>query len=204
MEKEDLINQIWKEKNGREDWQTPETLYVVVNSARPNMGILTATMLESLSEDPFLSKRWARSWGKVMVCVGIKGEEGCQLGSSLDEKNKVFIPLATTKLVAPKDFFERFPKGNLGQIFLNNKEMTLQALLISYVHMVDEFIWNLAQKIGDFGKAIEAVKNEGFCVNVVAEDEILNLYEASGAKVRLYGSGVEKSVPKVMGAVVIN
>jgi hypothetical protein len=105
------------------------------------------------------------------------------------------------------------PEVGANKIILNSQPVPIEAALISYVHMVDELVLDVYEKRKSLGNwstgeqryasALEKVRQGGISLKVASQDEILALKAANPAiSVRLYGSGVNKNVPKVMGAAI--
>lgn len=211
-EKLALLQQAWDDKKERLSNAGSQALYVALDSPKPNVALITAQVLsevylKSSAED------WARRWGRVVVCVKAGGEPLCLLGDVNDDKNKAFVPVSTSVRILPAELIQEFPTGDLGTVLLNNRETTIEAIVIAYIHMVDELIWDLyRQKLQDanltsskelYAQTVSEVMRRGFSVGTATEEEILMAKKYNPqVSIRLYGSGVSKDVSKVMGAVV--
>lgn len=219
-EKEALIQSIFFDKKGRSDGPAPYGLYVTLATPRPDLSQLTELMLGSLlkPQEPFMAEEWARTWGRVIVCVGPGGNFDVFLDRVAKEENKRFVPVNTTQKLSKNELTQLVDgmfEGRAGTILLNNEPTTIEAFLITYVHMIDEFIWDIYRNnlrisgkqnsVALYKEAVDFVRKYGFSVRMTSEDEILVTKVAnSDAQVRLYGSQVNKDVPRVMGAVIVN
>lgn len=214
MNKEALIQSIWEDRKERVD-NSARALYVALSSPEPDLKRLTALCLDELSKKSNAKalERWARGWDRVVICVGPGGVDSCNLGLINDDKSKSYVPVATTRQVDPENFLRQMPEGKLGTILLNNNPTTIEGFLISYIHMLNQLIWDIyLSKLREAGldqspqlyiDAVEEVKDKGFCVATASEDEILSARALDErVSVRLYGSGVNKDVSKVMGAII--
>ena len=205
MQKEELIQNIWNDKKGKENGRAPYALYVALDSPRPNLEILTDSMFKVLSENTYEAPRWAETFGRAVICVGPGNNLECVLGEVKDDRSKRFVPVQTTEILNLEDM-ERLTSpiktGSMAEIVLNSQPMTIEAFLISYVHMVDELIWELFRKSFRYGPSLKRVIDSGFTVSLGSEEEILTAkVEDPTVSVRLYGSGVNKNVPKVIGGI---
>lgn len=205
--KQQLIQTLWDDKKGKSG-SSSHGLYVGLSSPNPDLVSITGSMLEQLSASPREAFFWAQSWGRLAIAVRAGFTDRCLLADSNDDKNKNFIPIATTRLVSPVGLIAPLPQGELGTILLNSKRTTVEAILISYLHMVDELIWDFSRTksqrdpIDNYQQSLYQVLERGFSTRLASESEILALREADNSiSVRLYGSGVNKDVPKVMGAI---
>lgn len=182
-------------------------LYVALTSPRPNFLDLSRLMLDELSsgngDKRYEALEWARTWGKVVICIHPENKQGCFLVDTEDRKSKSFVPIVTTAKILPEQLLGDFSYGNLAEVVLNNRATTVEAATICFVHMVDEMIWDIYRK-GDltYQEAVMDVINKGFELRTAHEDDILEAVRInSKVSVRLYGSGVNKDVPKVMGGI---
>lgn len=214
-ERETLLKVLWDGKKGRPDRLNNYALYVGLNSPTPDLQALTRSMLEQLSDrsNVYDSYHWAEGWGRVVISVHPDQRLRCLLGDMRDNDNKNFVPVVTTQITDLDEMFKEFPRGSLGKILINRQPMTVEAGLISYIHMVDELIWDTFREkqvttgsrdvLSLYQDAVAMVASQGFSVETATEEEILNARRGNPkVSVRLYGSGVNKSVPKVMGAFV--
>ncbi|MEK7497467.1 MAG: hypothetical protein AAB656_00940 [Patescibacteria group bacterium] len=207
-EKEFLLTEAWENKKDKVDIDGSLALYVSVASPNPNLFLtssITIQMLEALSASPQQAEEWSRTWGRVVVCIKPGFEQMCLLGEISDPKNKLFIPLKTKQKFAPTEIIGGFPNGDLAQIVINSQPTTIEAFLISYVHIVDELIWEHFRSSGssDYPGALQSVISSGFSLVSACEDEIL--FQKKGnplMSLRLYGSMVNKDVPRVMGGII--
>jgi hypothetical protein len=209
-EQEQLISKLWVDKKGKKDTPSPHALYIALSTPRPNLSVITAETLAALAEDPFVAEYWAKTWGRVVVCVGPTGKSECLLADTREDISKRFIPVKTTQKLPEEELLNLvkvLPTGNLGEITLNNRSTTIEAFLISYIHLVDEFIWELYRSgiRPSYGQVTNLVCEEGFSVRLGSgHDILLNKVNNPTASVRLYGSGVNPDVSKVMGGIVFN
>ncbi len=213
-EKLHMIGQIWKDQKGRLS-SGPYALYVALNSPRPNLADLTESIFETLADDCIRSENWSKTWGKLVICVRPGGKAECVLGEVNDEDNKIYVPVATTQKLPEQDLqqmIDTVPQGRLRLLLLNNQPTTIEGFLISYLHMVDEMIWEIYRQkrltverknyIPIYQQVLDLVAKERFSIKLASEEEILGLKKADPQiSVRLYGSMVNKDVPKVLGAV---
>lgn len=213
-EKEALIQRIWEDKGGRVDRNRSLAMYISLDSPKPDLTEITRGVIGKLSENSVLGFNWAEDWGRVVICVGPGGRLDCILGDTNEDKNKRFVPVHTTRQLSSSEMQElvdQVPGGNAGIIMLNNQPSTIEAFLISYVHMVDQLIWSIYRNLLQdnqeknpadlYRKAMELVKHSGFSTRLASEDEILaSSLNDPKISVRLYGSGVNRDVPRVMGA----
>lgn len=218
---EALLKLIWDDKNGRAQRLPRFGLFVALDNPKPNLAVTTKRLLQALLENPDYSQEWAETWGKVVVCVGPAGKLQCILREESDDKNRSLIKLESNSLLSPADLITDFPQGKGATIVLNSQPTTVEAFIISYVHMVDELIWTLCQKklrqnpVVDhypatnrylrYSQALQEVIESGFNIKVADTKQILDLKRNNlNISVRLYGSKVNKQVPSVMGAVILN
>lgn len=218
QEKQTLIGQIWSDHRGRRDTNRSYALYVSLDSPSPDLDEITKKMLGVLLKSPSFSLDWAEDWGRVVVCVGPGSELGCRLAHTKDDASKKFIPVQTTRKLEKsevEDLLNPLPRGRSGLVLLNDQQTTIEGFLISYIHMIDELIWDIYRSVlnvGDkqnwptlYADSVRLVQQNGFFAQLASEDEILLTRVANDrAKVRLYGSGVNKDVPKVMGVVEVH
>ncbi len=211
-EKEELILAVFSEKKGREVHAlNPYTCYVNIGSPTPDLAVLTASMLEELERKPFEAKVWASRWDKSIISVSAGGKPGCSLLRDDDLRGKSFVAVSTTKLVNSAELLCQMPTGELGFIGINDRPTTVDGFLISYFHMVNELIWDLAleQSSGEYvdlngyGKALQLVIEKGFSVGLVSEEEIIELKKLDPkTTIRIYGSKKSKFVPEILGAII--
>lgn len=205
IEKDSLMQAIWADKKGRLSRQGNIALYVALDSPRPSFMDLTRLMLEELANEAkrYAALEWARTWGKVVVCVQPRGGLGCFLADVEDAKSKNLVPVVTNARILAEELIEDFSDGNLAEVVLNNQPTTVEAATICFVHMVDEMIWDIYRKSDlTYPEAVMKVLNIGFGLSIASDEEILEAVKIdSRVSVRLYGSGVNKDVPKVMGGI---
>lgn len=203
-----LLESLWLEHRGRSG-EGSLALYVALGSPRPNLDSLTQKMFVALSEYPN-SQYWASTFGRVLICVRPGCIEECVLGRVKDIKNKMYVPISTTRKLSFQELqqlVEPFPGGSEGTIVMNNQPATIEAFLISYIHMLDELIWDIYRNDSRaerrYSQALEFVRQNRFSVTFGSEDEILQLRMINPrVPVRLYGSGVNRDVPRVMGGII--
>ena len=213
-EKLEMIGQIWKDQKGRLS-NGPHALYVALDSPRPNLADLTDSVLEALSNDVIGAENWSKTWGRLVVCVRPGGRAECVLGGVNDEDNKIYVPVVTTQKLSSEQLqqmVDTAPQGGLRLVMLNNQLTTIEAFLISYLHMIDEMIWEMYRQsrlaverkdyISIYKQVLDLVARERFLVKLSSEEEILSIKKNDPeVSVRLYGSMVNKDVPKVLGGV---
>lgn len=213
LEKEALIQRIWVDKGGRVDRGWGLALYVALDSPRPNLAQITDMMLDRLAEDSSTGFSWAEDWGRVVVCVAPGAGLNCVLGDMNNNESKKFVPVHTVQKLDAQDMqnlLSVLPEGKLGTILINNQPTTIEAFLISYLHMLDQAIWGIARsdvnsrgRTASYKDAVDLVRSQGFSIRLASEEEILLArFLDARVSVRLYGSGVNKDVSRVMGAVV--
>lgn len=207
MEKETFIQNIWTDKKGKSDGPAPFGLYIALDSPRPNLEHLTNSVLRVLSENTNDAHLWARTWGRVVICVAPGGKPQCNLNYIDDPESKRYVPVQTTQILDTSEvarLISPITKGSLATIVLNNQPTTIEAFLISYIHMVDELIWEIfrARKTR-YSEVVKKVMSDRFSICLGTEDQILSTKMSNPTvSVRLYGSGVNKNVPKVMGGII--
>lgn len=205
IEKDNLIQTIWADKKGRLSRSGNMALYVALDSPRPSLIDLTRLMLDELANEAkrYEALEWARTWGKVVVCVQSGGALGCFLADTEDRSSKSFVPIVTIAKILPEQLIGDFSSGNLAEVILNNQPTTVEATTICFVHMVDEMIWDIYRKNTlTYQEAVMEVMNKGFGLSIASEEEILEAVKRDfRVSVRLYGSGVNCDVPKVMGGI---
>lgn len=212
-EKLQMIGEIWKDQKERSS-SGPYALYMAIDSPRPNLGSLTDSILETLSNDISRAENWSRTWGRLVICVRPGGTFESTLGDIDDEDNKIYVPIVTTQGLSIQErqqLIDTLPQGRLRLIMLNDQPTTIEAFLISYLHMVDEMIWEIYRQnrrgsekkhITIFKEVLDLVAEERFSVALGSEEEILMAKKTNPqVSVRLYGSMVNKNVPKVLGIV---
>ncbi len=216
QERETLIQRICEDKGGRVDRGWGLALYIALDSPRPNLAQITESILDGLSGDPVFGFQWAEDWGRVVICVGPGAQLNCRLGDMNDNESKKFVPVHTTQKLELSDMQQlltTLPEGKLGTILINRDSMTIEAFLIAYIHLVDQAVWDIfrakfdqSNRVGRSGvyeEAVNLVREHRFLVRLAGEEEILLAKILDDrVVVRLYGSGVNKDVSRVMGAVV--
>lgn len=203
-EKQALLTSIWNDKRGRINSNAQLALYVTLDCPMPDFARIKEAMLAELLKSPSTGFNWAEDWGRVVVCVGPGGSLGTTLSSTKEERIKRFVPVHTNrKLVKEQmqDLLSSLSRGELGTILINSESTTIEAFLISYVHMLDEAIWELYRSGISYRKAVEMAQEKGFQVKLATEEEIL-LAKVGDDRipVRLYGSNVNRDVQCIMGA----
>jgi len=208
-----LIELAYSEKRGREVFvDNPYTCYVTINGPRPNLVSLTECVLDELVKDYKKSFIWAKHWDKTVISISPLQNQDCCILSSDDLKGKMFVPVSTSKFVDQTGLSESVKSGSAGIVMINSQEMTIDGFLICYLHMVNELIWVMAQRNSDNGVinensysyALDAVREKGFEVAFVDVEGLLRATrEKPETFLRVYGSNVNKKVPKIMGAVTI-
>lgn len=211
-EKTSLIQSTWVDHKGRLSGKGRYAIYVALDSPRPDFYKITNLMFGELSKEENLleAEHWARFWGKVVVCVAPGGNLDCILADVDDDKNKSFLPVSTAVKLPATEFFGGFPQGELATVLINNKLSTVEAVVISYVHLIDELIWDIYQSNNqlsktaiNYRKAVNLVKDKGFSMIPAKEEDILLAKKMDPlVSIRIYGSGVNKDVPKVMGGII--
>lgn len=216
IEKQALIQRSWEEKKGRlVGSHSPYALFVPLDNPLPNLAMVTLDMLEALDKNPRVSEYWAKTWGKVVVCVGPKSRHNIFIGEVEDDRNRAFVPVTTNLKIIPESLADNLPEGAAGKIILNNTPTTPEAIVISFVHMLDELIWDLYQgKLKMAGlsaspklyqESLAEVRSKGFSLYFAGAEEILaEAKDNPNVSIRLYGSGVNKDVQRVIGAVIIS
>lgn len=211
-EKELVIRESFADKKGRSDSSvSPYTCYIKINSPEPDMQSLTASLLESLMEDTSNAYIWAMNWDKSIISVSSGSSSFCSLIPTGDQRGKNFVPVSTTRPIDANRLLNGFPEGKLGLLAINSQSQTTDAFLISYFHMVNELIWDIALSKSVSGKptrvcyeqALELVADQGFMVCVMPEEEIiLRKQRNPTTSLRIYGSQVNRFVPQILGAVI--
>lgn len=216
IEKQALIQRSWEEKKGRlVGSYSPYALFVPLDNPLPNLARVTLGMLEALAQDSRVSEYWAKTWGKVVVCVGPKSRQNIFMGEVDDDRNRAFVPVTTNLKIIPESLVDNLPDGVAGKIILNNTPTTPEAIVISFVHMMDELIWDLYQgklKMARlsaspklYQQSLAEVRSKGFSLYFAGEEAILTeTKDNPNVSIRLYGSGVNKDVQQVIGAVIIS
>lgn len=214
-EKLQMIGGIWKDQKGRLP-SGPYTLYVALDSPRSNLLVLTDSMLKALADDLIKAENWSKTWGRLVICVRPGGSAECILREGNDDDNKKYVPVATTQKLSTEELQEQvdtLPQGRLRMIMLNNQPTTIEAFLISYLHLVDEMIWEMYRKsrqvverreyISVYKQVLDQITKDRFLVKLASEEEILMVKKNNPqTPIRLYGSMANKDVPKVLGAVI--
>jgi len=117
----------------------------------------------------------------------------------------------TTAPVAVEHMVSSLPEGDLAVLGINTEAVTVDAFLICYLHLVNELIWDItiAESGGGrplashYKQAVESVAERGFVTVQMTEEEILTTkLHNQQTSLRIYGSMVNKYVPKIMGAVI--
>lgn len=211
---ERLIELAYAEKKGREAFgSNPYTCYVAINSPKPDLSLLSESLLSELAENYDKAFVWARSWDKTIVSISPTQPLGCFLMSTDDIKGKMFVPVMTNLVADQSRLLQGLSRAGVGQLVLNNQETTVDAFMICYFHMLNELVWDLTLDYSN-GKdpteesyllALIAVKSGGFEVSIASTEDLLKISKnSSRASLRIYGSKINKYVPQVMGAVVTN
>lgn len=212
LDKEALILASYAEKKGRESFgHNPFTCYAVVDSPGIDLPNLTASLLEELTSNCAKALTWTRNWDKTIVSINPSQKPGCYLLETDSLRGKNFVAVSTARTVDGLDFVKDMPGGSLAEIAINDQKMTIDAFLICYFHMVNELIWDIARENSDgnrvdvdnYSDALELVSKKGFVVNLLSEAELLLLKRRdANTSLRIYGSGVNKNVPQILGAVI--
>lgn len=210
--KELIIRESFADKKGRlTNTINPFTCYVNINSPVPDLQLLTASLLETLMGNVPDAYVWALNWDKSIVSVSAGSRSFCSLIPTGDQRGKGFVPVSTVKSIDGSGLLRDFPDGKLGILAVNEQSKTTDAFLISYFHMVNELIWDMALRRttasrpskSDYVDALELVASEGFSPCVLSEDEIVSAKQKStDVSIRIYGSQVNKFVPQILGAVI--
>ncbi len=211
-DRDQIIEATWNNTKDRLiDDAGSQALYVSLDSPRPNFTALTHLMLEAMQSEQ--AESWARRFGRLVISIRAQSGLSCQLADVNDKKSKLYIPVNTQARLDPAELIPDFPEGSLGTILLNDKPTTVEAILISYLHMVEELVWdryrvNLAEKNQSansqlYQETVGEVIAGGFSVQTMSEEQILKTKRLRpSTSIRLYGSGVNKDVSKIMGAIV--
>ncbi len=212
VEKEALISAAFAEKKGRESFgDNPFTCYISINSPRPNLAYITASLLEELSNKTREAFLWTKKWDKSIVSVAPGHESGCLLLPSGDVKGKTFVPVTTIKTAEVESLIAQLPELAGDEVIINSKPMTIDAFLIVYLHLINELIWDKALAFSGgvnvngetYEVALKEVCLKGFSVQLMSEEKILDVRKRDPlASMRIYGSKVNKFVPEVMGLVI--
>ncbi len=211
-EREAFIKAAYAEKKGRDtDSQSIFTCYVNIDCPTPNLPVLTASMLDELSKNHFEAYSWASKWDKSIISIAPDSKLGCIFLRDDDSKGKIFVPVSTTKIVDTVEMLKTMPEGELAFIGINDQPTTIDAFLISYFHMVNELIWDIALKqqgsgkieIRSYIKALEEVMARGFSIGSISEEEIVKAKKQKpDTSTRIYGSKVNPYVPQIMGVII--
>lgn len=212
LDKEALILASYAEKKGRESFgHNPFTCYAVVDSPAIDLPNLTVSLLEELTSNCAKALTWSRNWDKTIVSINPSQKPGCYLLESDNPRGKNFVAVSTARTVDALDFIEDMPDGSLATIAINSQRMTVDAFLICYFHTVNELIWDISREnsggdrvsVDNYFDALELVSKKGFVVNLLPEAELLLLKKRDAkTSLRIYGSGVNKNVPQILGAVI--
>ncbi len=212
LERENLIRATYAEKKGREAFgENPYTCYVNIESPEPDLSQITATLLDQLQTRPLEAFLWTKAWDKSIVGLNPKESLGCHLMDVADVRSKLYVPVMTTVPVAVEKMVRSLPDGDLAMLGVNVEAVTVDAFLVCYLHLVNELVWDqtIAESGGgrpsasSYKRAVECVAERGFVTVLMTEEEILatKLHNPQ-TSLRIYGSMVNKYVPKVMGAVI--
>ncbi|OGD81338.1 hypothetical protein A2572_02355 [Candidatus Collierbacteria bacterium RIFOXYD1_FULL_40_9] len=212
LNKEKLISEAYAEKKGRELFgDNLFTCFAVVDSPQPDLSTLTLSLLSMLKEKTSEAFLWTKQWDKTIVSIASGQKSGCYLLDSQDNRGKLFVPVATNKLVDSAEIASQLPKGELATIAINSAPMTIEAFIISYFHMVNELVWDvtIANSVNEevnesaYRYAVDAVSLFGFDLSLLPETELLKIRKKDpSVSLRVYGSKVNKYVPEVIGAVI--
>ncbi len=212
LEKEALVLASYAEKKGRESFgHNPFTCYAVVDSPAIDLPNLTASLLEELTSNCAKALTWTRNWDKTIVSINPSQKPGCYLLETDSLRGKNFVAVSTARTVDGLEFVKNMPGGSLATIAINDQKMTIDAFLICYFHMVNELIWDISREysggdmvdVDNYSDALELVSTKGFVVNLLPETELLLLKKRdANTSLRIYGSGVNKNVPQILGAVI--
>lgn len=211
-ETEAFIAKIFAEKKGREVNTTSSfTGFVTIDSPLPDLRELTASMLSELTKSPKNSMEWARNWDKSIISIAPGNQLGFSLLPTFDKSSKSFIPVATTRAIDSLSLISNMPESGDVVVAVNAFPMTIDAFLISYFHLVNEYIWDRAAvesnsqrvTLSDYEKALNFVCEKGFSVGLLTEAEIMKAKSKDPlTSVRVYGSNVNSDVPRIMGAII--
>jgi len=212
FEKEKLIQAVYAEKKGRETYgENPFTCYVNIDSPEPDLSQITATLLDELSSRPREAFLWTKAWDKSVVGLNPKETLGCHLMEGVDTRGKLYVPVMTTAAAAVEQMVSLLPEGDLAVLGINTEVFTVDAFLICYLHLINELIWDITiadsgggrPSVSHYKQAVESVAERGFVTVFMTEDEILETkLRNPQTSLRIYGSMVNKYVPKIMGAVI--
>lgn len=206
-EKSELVGEIGLERKGRRDLNAGLGMFVAIDIETFGLEQITKGVLQQLKEKPSVGRIWAQDYGRVIAAVHPTKVGTIELGE-VGKETKSYVIVESTQLINPRDVSQVGGGKNL--ILLNDKPVTIEGLIVEVVHLVDEVVWEKSRRLdregvsGAFALAVEEVIEEGIEILACGEDEILSLKKILGDSmgVRLYGSMVIKSVPKVMGAVI--
>lgn len=209
-EKESFIKAMYTEKKGRDVYASnPYTCYINIDSPEPNLAILTASLLDELLANKYQAFTWSSIWDKSIVSTSASKKSGCVLLTSDDAMGKMFVPVSTSRIIDSSSLISNMPTGELAFVGINDQETTIDGFLISYFHMVNEFVWDIAYKqagrsdISSYIKALDLVAEKGFSVGLMSEDQIIQAKKQnSDTAVRIYGSNQNRFVPQILGAII--
>ncbi|MDO8452396.1 MAG: hypothetical protein Q7S79_01445, partial [bacterium] len=200
-----------KHSKGRLPTPGEHGMYIALDCAKPDLADLTKGLLEALSSSGH-SLDWALHYGRVLVGINNQLNTGCVLLGDHDEKTSNYTTLRTTALIEPSELIQTLPRGTLAEIVINEQSTTVEGLVITYAHLIDELVLDTYNKLLRAPKtdsavvyqdAISLVMRHGFSVRTANTAEILGAKKADPkTSIRIYGSGVNKDVPQIMGAVV--
>lgn len=210
LNKDALLDQLWNEKRGKLQGDNPYTLYLTIDSPQIDMARITASFIRALEADISKSLRWSQKFGKVFIGLNQSGGVECSLKLS-SESARDMVAIHSSKAYPIAQYVDVMSQGTSGEIILNDVDQPPEAFLISYIHMLDEYIWELTRHYENVGvhpeeaysQALKVYKAMGARISVAQEHDILNLAHNGGCAVRLYGSKVHAAVPYVMGGVII-
>lgn len=208
----DLFNFQRKHSKGRLPIPGEHGMYIALDSAKPDLKVLTKGLLEALSaSDRALD--WTRHYGRVMVGINNQLETECVLLNDHNEKTRNYTTLRTTALIEPRELVQALPEGSLAEILINEQPTTAEGLVITYAHLIDELVLDTYRTILErnsdtdpavaYREAVSLIMQSGFSVRTASTEEILQTKKTDPrTSIRVYGSGVNKEVPQIMGAVV--
>lgn len=216
LDREELLQCIYENKNGKRDTQSSYGMYIEIPTTYPiDLQSFSACFVQELSKSVnlFSAYGWSENFGRVFVGVSDKSTENktpVRFMRADDTDALRYKQVLSGKTIDPSELVSRESlKGGRHLIMLNNSDTSIEGLLINVTHMLDELIWNLAKTDGkrtasSYKDAIQNVKKNGVRFKFASEDEIVTSYlnDIDNTVVRLYGSRKSKTVPFVLGCVV--
>jgi hypothetical protein len=211
-EQSDSLHTAWFEQNGRRD--TGSKLRLVIGLENPTISHKTFDqILDLLNLNPSLARAWAEDFGGTLVMYSNDNSLTLEKSPIIDR----ILLLSTTELIKMDSLFTKVQDlpADCNAISLNERNVTLEGLIVEMVHLLDELVWTRYQALSEelepqtdhekdnlYERAIKEIQDEGYFIHIASTEQIINMHLMyPETSIRIYGSGAISSINPVMGLV---